>query len=132
MDGINWLIVGVVAIAGGLGATARYLLQKRWPAVGTRIPIGVLVANAVGSLVAGAMLGVVLTGNAPAVLAAIVIAGFCGGLTTFSTFAVETVQLAQAKAWRVSIMNVIVNLVLGIVLAFVSYGLCVTWLTSAA
>jgi CrcB protein len=126
------MIVAVAALAGGIGATVRYLLQKLWPAVGSRIPMGVLVANALGSLIAGAALGVVLTGNAPAFVAAIIIAGFCGGLTTFSTFAVETVQLGQARAWRASLLNIVANLVLGVLMAFLSYGLCVTWLTSAA
>jgi CrcB protein len=128
---LNGVLVAVVALTGGVGATVRYLVQSRWPATGTRIPLGVLTVNAVGSLIAGAALGFAITDHAPTEVTALIISGFCGGLTTFSTFTVETVQLAQARAWRASLLNVGANLVLGVVLAFVSYGLCVTWLTSA-
>jgi CrcB protein len=107
-------------------------MQKLWPASGAGIPLGVLAANVAGSLIAGAALGIAVSSSAPGIIPAIIITGFCGGLTTFSTFAVETVQLAQARAWRASVVNVLANLVIGVTLAFLSYGLCITWLASAA
>jgi fluoride exporter len=51
----------------------------------------------------------------------IVITGFCGGLTTFSTFSVETVQFATAGRWRRAVVNVALNLVLGIAAAALGF-----------
>jgi CrcB protein len=132
MQAVDWMLLLSVAVAGGLGASARYGMQKLWPASGAGIPLGVLAANVAGSLIAGAALGIAVSSSAPGIIPAIIITGFCGGLTTFSTFAVETVQLAQARAWRASVVNVLANLVIGVTLAFLSYGLCITWLASAA
>lgn len=132
MVGFDWILLLSVAVAGGIGASARYGMQKAWPTSGTGIPLGVLAANAVGSVIGGVALGFAVTGSAPEIVTAIIFSGFCGGLTTFSTFAVETVQLAQARAWRASILNILANLVIGVTVAFLSYALCITWLASAA
>ena len=129
---IDWMLLLSVSVAGGFGAAARYGLQKLWPASGAGIPLGVLLANVVGSLIAGAALGVAITSSAPEIVPTIIISGFCGGLTTFSTFAVETVQLGQARALRTSVINVLANVVIGVTMAFLSYALCITWLSAAA
>lgn len=132
MPPIDWMLLLAVAMAGGLGAIVRFGLQTLWPASGGRIPLGVLVANVAGSMIAGAALGVAVVGGAPDMLLTVIIAGFCGGLTTFSTFAVESIQLAQGRQWGTAVMNVLANLVMGFTVAFLSYALCITWLAAAA
>lgn len=85
-----------VALAGGLGAVARFVVdgaaRERW---GGRFPYGVLVVNASGSLLLGLVAGLVLFAGAPGELRLVVGTGFCGGYTTFSTASVDTVRLAQ-------------------------------------
>lgn len=101
------LLALAVVVAGALGAALRYLLghvgrKSSWP-------WPVLLVNVVGSLIAGIAIHTDL--------ALIVVTGFAGGLTTFSTFSVETVQLAGTGRWRTAALNVASNVVLGLIAA---------------
>ena len=90
-----------VAIGGSLGCVARYLvvtgLAALWPA---SMPIGTLVVNVVGSFILGltAALGYRYEWLTPE-WRAFLAAGFCGGFTTFSAFALENVQLLTDKSF---------------------------------
>ena len=85
-----------VALGGALGSCSRYLLVRLsaqlWP---SGVPAaGTLVVNFVGCLLIGCLLGLAERGRlmSPA-LSLILITGFCGGLTTFSTFSVDIVGI---------------------------------------
>lgn len=98
------LVVVLVVAAGGLGAVARYLAARAGAKASWPWPV--LLINVAGSLVAGVAIH--------SDLALIVATGFAGGLTTFSTFSVETVQLAGKGRWRAAVANVAANLSLGL------------------
>jgi CrcB protein len=89
-----------VALAGGVGAIARYvadsLISARWP---TLFPAGTLAVNASGSLILGVLVGLVIVHGAPADLRTVAGTGFCGGYTTFSAASVESLRLAQQRQW---------------------------------
>jgi len=68
----------------------------------------------VGSAIGGVVLGLATIGGVDAGIRLIVLAGLCGGLTTFSTWSLETVQLAQEGKWRWVALSVAGNLVFGI------------------
>lgn len=104
-------LVALVVTAGAVGAVLRYLVG-RWGARSTW-PWPVLLVNVAGSLVAGAAVHTDL--------ALVVVTGFAGGLTTFSTFSVETVQLTLSKRWRAAAASVAANLVIGILAALVGW-----------
>lgn len=116
------VVVAAIA-AGALGALVRYgvalLLGRR------AVPWAVLAVNIAGSAVAGAVLGVVeragLAADTATTLSTIVVGGFCGGLTTFSTFGVETVQLMRRGRARLALTSIAANLVLGIGACLVAY-----------
>lgn len=101
------LLVVTVLLAGAVGAVLRYLVGL----LGARAawPWPVLLVNVVGSLVAGAAF------HSDAAL--VVVTGFAGGLTTFSTFSVETMQLAAEGRWRAATASVALNLALGLAAA---------------
>jgi len=80
----------LVFLGGGLGSVLRYVLSKTLNLDPTGIPYGTFAVNILGSLLIGLILGLsakgnVLTQNQTLFLAT----GFCGGFTTFSTFAYE-------------------------------------------
>lgn len=110
-----------VALGGALGAMARYglnLLAHRYlvsPSWGT------LVANVVGCLGIGlAFRLIVIGGHVPGSAAApaeawrlFIITGLLGAMTTFSTFSLETIQLAQQGRWGSAAFNVAASLLIG-------------------
>ena len=90
----------LVALAGGLGAVARLVLDG-WATSrsGGRYPAGTLLVNVTGSLLLGLVTGLAAGALLPPRWALVLGTGFLGGYTTFSTAAVETVRLAAAGRW---------------------------------
>ena len=120
------MIAAAVIVAGALGAVIRYLLSHLLSR-GTTTPRShflwpVLIVNVVGSAIGGAVLGLTTAGGLSHDLRLILLTGFCGGLTTFSTFSVETIQLAIDRKWGVAALNVGANLVLGIGAAALAFA----------
>ena len=96
---------GLIAFAGGLGAVIRHLLSS-W--IG-KLPWGILLANSVASFIVGFALR---STNLSGFLIAVVVTGFCGGLSTFSTFSAQTVEYFKAKqVWR-GLANLALNFAL--------------------
>lgn len=87
---------GVFAVAAGamLGALLRWWLGLRLNAWFPTLPLGTLAANLIGGYVIGVAIGA-LAGNVgfPPQARLFLMTGFCGGLTTFSTFSAETFTL---------------------------------------
>ena len=105
----------LVLLGGAVGALVRYLtglvVQSRSPGA---FPWAVLGVNIVGSLVLGGVAGAASEGTAPEWVLTLVGTGFCGALSTFSTFGFETVRLAEEGALRVAGLNVVAHLALGL------------------
>jgi len=99
--------------AGAAGAVARYLVDT-WVRGRTRtvLPVGTLVVNVAGSFLLGLLAGLALTHTGTVKAKTIVGTGFCGGLTTWSTAAWETVRLAQDDSGRDAVVFTVANLVL--------------------
>ena len=100
----------LVLIGGAIGAPLRYLtdqaVQRRRR---TAFPWGTWTVNVIGSFVLG-----LVAAAGPTWVVTLVGTGFCGALTTFSTFGVETVQLAEKGAWSAALANVALSLGLGL------------------
>lgn len=116
------LVIVVALLAGALGALLRYGTTRLFGRLNDELPWAVLVVNTVGSLLAGIVLGLVTVGAVGADVQLVVVGGLAGGLTTFSTFSVETVQLALARRWGIVAATVGANLVLGIAAAVVGFA----------
>lgn len=86
-----------VGVGGAFGAVSRYAIGETIE----RQRVDTFVVNTFGSFVLGFVVGIEVGGPAAIALAV----GFCGAFTTFSSFAVETVRLAEEKAWVSAAVN---------------------------
>jgi len=90
------LAVLAVAIGGAFGALARWMLSYKLNVYFPAIPPGTLASNIIGGYIIGVAIAFFAT--RPEVAPEwrlLIITGFCGGLTTFSTFSAEVVMLIQ-------------------------------------
>lgn len=113
-----------VGLAAALGALARFLLDqavaRRWE---SGFPWGTWVINVSGSFVLGLVTGLALHHGLSAHALSLIGTGICGGYTTFSTFNVETVRLAEDGAYLEAAANVGGSLAAGLIAAAAGLGL---------
>lgn len=111
------MTVLLVLLGGAVGAPARYLtdlaVQRRHPSA---FPWGTWTVNVTGSLVFG-----VVAGAGPAWVVTLVGTGFCGALTTFSTFGYETVRLSESGEGATAVWNVVGSVAAALVAATVGW-----------
>jgi CrcB protein len=101
----------LVLAGGAFGAVLRYLTglfvrSRRRPV----FPWATLVVNAVGCLILGGTAGAVAALGGPEWVLTLVGVGFCGSLTTFSTFGYETVSLLEDGLMLAAALNVTANI----------------------
>lgn len=92
--------IASICIGASLGALLRWVLAGRFNPLFTALPPGTLVANLLGGYLIG--IAVAFFGNHPELppqVRLLVVTGFLGGLTTFSTFSAEVVTQLQQGHW---------------------------------
>lgn len=106
----------LVAIGAAVGGVARYLIGG-WLAslLGPDFPWGTVFVNVTGSFVIGVVLVLAQGGALPAGARPFVAVGILGGYTTFSTYSYETLELIIDGNYEVAVINVFVQLVLGLI-----------------
>ena len=105
----------VVAIGGGIGATTRYLVSN-WAStrLGTDFPYGTLIVNIIGCFIIGAFMTIATERLIVSPYwRLLVVVGFVGGLTTFSSFSYETLHLLQEADVVPAFYNVGLNIIIG-------------------
>jgi CrcB protein len=119
------LVFCAVLLAGALGAMLRYLtsrlLARESEPAG--FPFAVLAVNCVGSFVSGLVIGWASADGLSTEWEFILVTGFAGGLTTFSTWSVETVQVLRQGRLLAGILSPAVNLVAGMSLVLIGIAL---------
>lgn len=110
----------LAGVGGFVGTCLRYLtgrLCHLWALGG--FPLGTFVVNVVGCFLIGALLGLAEQKNllSPTMNVALV-TGFCGGFTTFSSFADDIFLLMQQRHWGIFILYTGLSLVLGVVMVW--------------
>ena len=104
-----------VGFGGAAGSIVRYLLSGGILAGQTLLgfPAGTFTVNAAGSL----LIGILLEATSSETLGWLLIVGFCGGFTTFSTFSADTVRLLRAGCYNAAAISVALSVAVCIVFA---------------
>lgn len=110
------VLIFLVVVGGALGGVVRHLLIRYMERVSSKgFPWGTLVVNALGAFILGAFFGSAntLPGSASAFHEgkAFLAVGFCGGLTTFSTFSLQVLALLSAGKRGLASANIIGSVV---------------------
>jgi CrcB protein len=125
-----WKPIVAISLGGSLGSVLRWWLGTTLNAYFPTMPPGTLTANLVGGYLIGLAVAFFATFSALAPeWRLFVITGFCGGLTTFSTFSAEIVTLLQQGRALWALGAVAVHLVGSILMTFAGIG-TVVWLRS--
>lgn len=116
-----------VALGGGVGAAARYALDRvvsaRWRG---RFPLGTFLVNVSGSLALGLLTGLLVDGSLPLVLLG---TGVLGGYTTFSTASYDTVHLVRERRFGTAVVYGVGTML--VTVAAAALGLCLAGLWPA-
>jgi CrcB protein len=116
----NILLVG---LGGGLGSIARFIttnVSQKYLA--TFLPYGTLIANILGSFLIGILLAYLIE-NPSQNFKLLLVTGFCGGYTTFSTFTYENFSYLQNGQIGMFLLYALGSIAVGLLAVFVGYHL---------
>jgi fluoride exporter len=113
-----------VALGGAVGAATRFAIAQwtgaRW---GWTFPWGTFAVNVTGSLAIGLVMTLLVARGADPAYRLLLVTGFLGGYTTFSSFSFEALSLLEARRWDAAALYVSGSVVLGLLATALGLGL---------
>ena len=120
---MNARLLGLLAFGGALGAVARFYLSGILP-VYRDFPVGTLLVNSIASFILGYLYGLLFWGiDVTPEWRLFLGTGFCGALSTFSTFSYETFSLLREGEYILAVLNVLANVFVTLSLVFLGFML---------
>lgn len=108
----------LVFVGGGLGSICRYGIAQLLSAYQLTFPLATLLANILSCFILGLMMGLSMKNAVGPEARVMIMAGFCGGFSTFSTFSSETFQLLQSGNYTYAFTNVLGSLLICLLFIF--------------
>lgn len=110
-----------VFLGGGLGSMARYglsrMIQPAFPHIN---PVATLLSNVVSTIILGIILYfIALKPDFPQSVKTMLVVGFCGGFSTFSTFGYETFELLRMGNYFFAVINILISILLVLVVLYI-------------
>ncbi|HTW74710.1 MAG TPA: fluoride efflux transporter CrcB [Steroidobacteraceae bacterium] len=122
-----WKSIIAISLGASGGALLRWALGLRFNAIFPTVPLGTLAANLIGGYIIGAAAAFFTAFSALAPeWRLVVVTGFCGGLTTFSTFSAEVSALLQQGRLAWACAAITVHLTGSLLMTFAGIG-TVSW-----
>lgn len=113
-----------IAVGGSAGSILRWLLSVRLNSIFPSLPPGTLTVNLVGGfIIGGAMAYFLRNPELDPAWKLLIITGFCGGLTTFSTFSMEIVGLMQSGNYLWAMISVFTHVIGSLLMTFAGFWL---------
>ena len=120
LNGVFWIFIG-----GGAGSICRYGIARMLLPVQSSFPYATLLANALSCIVLGFLLVLDRRQFIPDTYKLMLMAGFCGGFSTFSTFTGETYQLFNSGQFGAAFLNIGGSLLLCLLCLFIGMKIAI-------
>lgn len=112
----------LVFVGGGLGSVLRYLIGKRFISDSYHFPWATFSVNLIGSFIIGAVFGYILIKQQVSnQMYLLIIAGFCGGFTTFSAFTHESLLFLRSGQTKLFFLYIISSILVGLFCVWLGY-----------
>jgi CrcB protein len=106
---MNAITLVLIFVGGGIGSVLRYLIGLPFKMGNISLPIGTLLANISAAIIIAITFALANKSNISPRTLFFLTTGLCGGLSTFSTFSFETVQLFQQQQFGWAVINIMVT-----------------------
>ena len=101
-----------IFLGGGLGSICRYAISVFFKIESNSFPWATFLANLLACIILGFLMGLASQGKIDDRNKHLLMGGFCGGFSTFSTFSGETFDLIQNGHWLIAILNILLSVIL--------------------
>lgn len=116
---------GILAVflGGGVGSVARFVISKQLNLEGSWFSLGTFLANILSSLILGYLVGLSLKSQMSDQFQLLLMTGFCGGFSTFSTFSLENYNLLNEGNIVAAMSYTILSFIAGLLFIFIGVRL---------
>ena len=106
---MNGITLALIFVGGGIGSVLRHLIGLPFKMGTVSLPIGTLLANISAAIIIAITFALANKSNISPRTLFFLTTGLCGGLSTFSTFSFETVQLFQQQQFGWAVINICIT-----------------------